>query len=90
VSDSTSRRATSRMTPGTPLGLAWGDSSCRGEAIVVGSEHALVLARESLTPGTHLELRNDLTGDRAHASVVWCSPADASGLCKIGLQIVDG
>jgi len=77
------------MLPGTPLDLFWGDSSCRAEAIVVGNEHALVLARESLSPGTHLELRNDATGDRAQASVVWCSSADASGRCKLGLQIVD-
>lgn len=85
---STSGRATSRMFPGTPLNLAWADSSCPAEAIVVSAEHALVLARESLTPGTHLELQNDVTGDRTRASVIWCSPADASGRCKLGLQIV--
>lgn len=81
------RDTTRKMLPGTPLSLDWGEARCAGEAIVVGGGHALVLSRESVRPGTRLELHNEETGDRAPFSVLWCGPADASGRCKLGLRL---
>ena len=86
---SSSRHRTRNMLPGTPLSLDWGSGRCRGKAIVVGSEHALVLSPERLNPGTLLDISNEGTGETARFSVAWCSTPDVDGRCKLGLKIVD-
>lgn len=83
------RDTTKKMTPGTPLNLDWGSGRCRAEAIVVGSAHALVLSRQSLNPGTLLDLEIDATGEKARCSVAWCGSAESDGSCKLGLQVVE-